>query len=923
MCSEVPVSVCLKTGFRSYMLVKPWSEHPAGRVLRFVLSFATVSVLGVAGQDAAGISPSDGSDSEAAASLAGSVSEPAQGTGGTVVGTESAARDRTELNLLGEVDADSGESRRNENVRLTLVDNNVQKEINIRMGTTATIVQEFDAAQGYFGSEFGNPPNRQIHLKASTRGGMHGSFYETHGNSVFSARSFFQVGAVKPARTNDYGAHLQLPLVAGSALTVNLSQQRNRGNVNGNVLIPRPEERTPLAKDPALRAMVNRILDAYPAEPPNRPDINPRSHNTNAPQEIDNDLAGGRFDLPLGADSRAVMDYRFRRQSVDAFQLVKGQNPNTTTGSHDGRLSWNRSWSPTTTGDLSVRFRRMTTLIVQDETAFGPVIYMGRQLQSIGGTSSIPYDRAQNFYSYAGSVASSHGNHRLSAGFGVKREQLNGIESSGHTGLILFNSNFGRDMITNLRLGTPSRISQSIGTPHRGFRRWRMHYFLGDTWRARRNLTLSLGLRYEPTTRPVEVNGLSNIPFRCDCNNIAPRFGFAYRTGIGVLRGAYGTHFGEIFTATYSQERFNPPGNIRLSIVAPDLLDPLAGFSADALDSNARTAIIKLASDLVAPYSHQYNFSWVVASAAGVFGEIGYIGTRSHRLLSGWVLNRARDVPGIERTTRTVNERRPDQRYFDVRRTLNGSRAYFDAAKATFGVRDWRGLTLDLSYWLSKAIDLGAHYASNATVRDAFAGRSQTEFDVHGDVKSLSDFDQPHAALGKVGYRTPSISASNGVWNKALGGWELYSILLVKTGTPFAMYTGSDAPGFGNIDGAMGDRPQLLDPTILGRRINHPDTSSQMLPRTAFRYVQATEASGNLGRNVFRKDGIQNINFSVSRSWKIASESTLTFRAESINLFNTPQFAYPGNELSGGNFGQITNTLNDGRTFNLTMRLSF
>ena len=121
----------------------------------------------------------------------------------------------------------------------------------------------------------------------------------------------------------------------------------------------------------------------------------------------------------------------------------------------------------------------------------------------------------------------------------------------------------------------------------------------------------------------------------------------------------------------------------------------------------------------------------------------------------------------------------------------------------------------------------------------------------------------------------------------------------------------------------MGDRPILLDPSVLGRTINHPDTSRELLPRSAFGFVPLDRPSGNLGRNVFRKDGIQNVNLSVARSWKIASESTLTLRAESINLFNTPQFSYPGNDLSGGNFGQITNTLNDGRTFNLTMRLSF
>lgn len=849
-------------------------------------------------------------------------SEPVQEPGEKENPAEAGA-DRTELNLLGEVDTEGGESRRNENVQLTLVDNNVQKEINIRMGTTATIVREFDAAQGYFGSEFGNPPLRPIHLTSSGSRGIRGSLYETHGNSVFSARSFFQVGAVQPARRNDYGAQLSIPLLAGSALSVNLSQQRDRGNVNGNVLIPLPEERVPLAKDPALRAMVSRIFDSYPDVRPNRPDINPRSHNTNAPQEIDNDLAGGQYDLPLGDSQRVLMDYRFRRQSVDAFQLVQGQNPNTTTGSHDARLTWNSTWSPTTVADFTARFRRVTTLIVQDETALGPLVFMGRQLQPLGGTSSIPYDRVQNFYSYMGSVGTQRGRHSLKAGAGVVREQLNGVESSGHTGMILFNSDFGRDMITNLRLGTPSRISQAIGATHRGFRRWRLQYFVGDTWQAGRDLTLSFGLRYEPITRPVEVNGLSEVPFRCDCNNLAPRFGFAYRTGIGVLRGAYGTHFGEIFTATYSQERFNPPGNVRLSVVAPDLLDPLAGFSGDVVNGNTRSTIIQLAPDLVAPYSHHYNLSLVMGSDRGLFAEMGYLGSRSHRLLSGWILNRAREVPGIARTTRTINKRRPDERYFDVRRILNGSRAYFDAAKASLGVRDWRGINLNFSYWLSKAIDLGAHYASNASTRDAFAGRSQTEFEVHGDVKSLSDFDQPHAALGRISYRTPTIRSQGSLWNKALGGWELFSILLMKTGTPFILYTGSDGLGFGNIDGSMGDRPTLVDASILGRRIDHPDTSTTLLPRSAFRFVLPHEPSGNLGRNVFRKDGIQNVNFAISRSWKLARESTISLRAESINLFNTPQFAYPGNELSGGNFGQITNTLNDGRTFNMTMRLSF
>ena len=74
------------------------------------------------------------------------------------------ANSRTELNLLGEVDVEAGESRRNENVRISLIDNNVLKELNKRVGTTATLVQELDPEKGYFGGEYGGSPASPIHL---------------------------------------------------------------------------------------------------------------------------------------------------------------------------------------------------------------------------------------------------------------------------------------------------------------------------------------------------------------------------------------------------------------------------------------------------------------------------------------------------------------------------------------------------------------------------------------------------------------------------------------------------------------------------------------------------------------------------------------------------------------------------------------
>ena len=60
-----------------------------------------------------------------------------------------------------------------------------------------------------------------------------------------------------------------------------------------------------------------------------------------------------------------------------------------------------------------------------------------------------------------------------------------------------------------------------------------------------------------------------------------------------------------------------------------------------------------------------------------------------------------------------------------------------------------------------------------------------------------------------------------------------------------------------------------------------------------------------------------------SRQFALRSDMSLRVQAEGLNLFNHAQFEEPGTTLTDSNFGQITNTLNDGRTFQFTLGLSF
>jgi hypothetical protein len=135
--------------------------------------------------------------------------------------------------------------------------------------------------------------------------------------------------------------------------------------------------------------------------------------------------------------------------------------------------------------------------------------------------------------------------------------------------------------------------------------------------------------------------------------------------------------------------------------------------------------------------------------------------------------------------------------------------------------------------------------------------------------------------------------------------------------------SGSDGPGYGNVDGASGDRPNVIDPSILGRTIGHPDESAHLLPRSAFTYMASTDSRGSIGSSTFRRGAIRNLNVAIARTWNLGHDRSLTFRAESINITNTPQFAEPGYELTSPSFGFITNTLNDGRAFQFSMRFGF
>ena len=803
------------------------------------------------------------------------------------------------------------------------IDTNAAKEAGIRLGANATVVGEPTVDTSYFATEHGQPVSDRLLLRPNRiLNSWHGELFEWHQNSVFNARTFFQVGPVKPSHRNFYGGSFTSLFSHGVALTGNFSQRAIRGMVNGNVLVPLANERTPVATDPETREVIQRYLNAYPDELPNRLDFDQRALNTNSPQQIDDTSGAARLEVPLGDKDRLLFSQSINRQRIQAFQLVAGQNPNTDIHSMRSAATWQRTIDASTVLSLGMTFQRNHSTLVSEPNAVGPRVRFGFQIEELGPDSGFPVDRVTNSYRYGGGIQKTVGRHSWQVGADLTRFQLNGIESNNVRGYFQFTSNFGRTAVQNLLAGTPSSYDVTVGDLDRGYRTWTGQVYIADRWNIHPKLQIYYGVRYTADSAPTEVNNSDSIAYSCDCNNVSPRFSITWDLGRGwLVRAMYTTSFSQVPPVTYQQLRNNPPLVKYIQIQEPNLVDPLRGIN--LADPDLRHSPTWFSPDLVSPYSHQYNAGFERKSWAGSVIRVSYVGSRTFKLMNAYIWNRADPVPGIPLTTATVDERRADLRYYDTRLMANAGIAYFDAGRASWDLPIWRGLSGGVSYVFSKAIDEGVDYSATAANKDLLQGRAQSQYDSLKDRKGLSNFDSTHSFLVNYAYDVPGLTTAGNLIRSLTGGWQLGGVAMWKSGTPLTLYIGSDSPGFGNVDGGPSDRPNIVDPSILGMTISNPDIATQILRRDRFSFIEPGQLRGDLGRGTFRKATIWNWNASISKQWKFhaSREWTAMIRGEVYNLTNTPQFDEPQRNLSSPAFGKITNALNDGRTFQIGVRL--
>jgi hypothetical protein len=571
----------------------------------------------------------------------------------------------------------------------------------------------------------------------------------------------------------------------------------------------------------------------------------------------------------------------------------------------------------------------------------------------LGDRGFSPIQDGTNVFHFSDDFEWVHGAHSLSMGMGVRLFQLNELGDAFPMGELsfdnLFTAGFSGGSL-NSATGNPI-ASFLLGIPAGGEhdnefsgsvsgRRWKeFRPYFQDNWRMRPNLTVQLGLGWNYTTPTVEAqNRYSNFDFATGQLLIAgvnasktvglssyylgfePRIGFSYspfssknaiRGGYAVLHdagwnlGAEGLDLNPPFYSTYSfqADDITPVTTLSQGFPVPTVpnVKNLSG-NVYSEDTSFHPGIIQ-----------QFNVNYQRELPDHIVVTGGYMGSRSSHLQTAeWNLNTAPPNPQIDPTNL-----RPYPQFYYIIGVLDRGLARYDSLQFKAEKSFQNGLYFLVSYAYSKGFDNGLNDDLGSLVGVAYypltpAGLSD---------KGLSVIDQTNNLSASVLYRLPFgrgnryASSAKGLTQAAIGGWQANVIAHIGSGFPMGLSTGVNNSG--TSLGYLGNRPDQ----ICNGKLSHPNV--QEFFNTSCFVDPPAGVLGDASRTPLYGPDFVNFDASLFKSFKIRESMELVFRTEVFNIFNHPQFAFPGTTTDSPGFGQITQIVNNPRLIQFALKFVF
>jgi hypothetical protein len=841
-------------------------------------------------------------------------------------------------------------------------------------------IQEFSVLTSNYSAEYGKTSGGVIN--AITRSGtnqFHGSAYEFLRNSSLDARNFFDGPKIPPFKRNQFGASAGGPIRKDRTFVFgDFEGVRQSLGITNVDTVPSPAARAgTFGYDPTVAPptqctvtvpgtctltvdpSVQKYLPFWPL-----PNGGPQPgtfgnigiFNFAGQQVINENFFTIRVDHKISEKESLFATYLY-----DAAPFSAPDNLNDVIlGSNTNRqivvLEENHTFSSTLINSVRFGFNRESVANNQGLKAVNPaaadpslsavpgalaaginVSGISPFLGGLGGSS--PWRYAWNSFQAYDDAFLTKGLHALKFGIAFERMQMNMIAFSDQTGSFHFGSL--QDFLTN----KPQRFIAAFPglLSPRGLRQSLFGAYVQDDWRWRPNLTVNLGLRYEMTTVPTEVqNKLSTLinitdaqphlgsPFFLNptLRNFEPRVGFAwdpFSNGKTSVRGGWGMF--DVLPLPYEVALLtNRSAPFSLTGTASNL--PAGTFFAGAFPLLGKSSVAEtyIEHSPHRNYVMQWNMNVQRELLPSLTAMIGYVG--SHGVHQPFRVDDSNLViptltsAGYLWPSPVASGTNLNPNFGQMRSLMWAGSSVYHALQLALVRRMSHGLQLQGSYTWGKSIDT----SSAAIAGDQF-GNSISSLDWF-DLKlsrAPSDFNVGRTLVIEGTWDLPAFKSVSGLAGRIVNGWELGGVYKVSDGVPFTATFGTDGDPLGTNSSDPFDFPNrltgpgcksLVNP---GNPNNYIKTQCFAIPsapnmafwtancdptpftdangnKVAVPFPQCFNLRGNAGRNILTGPGTMNLDFSVFKNnyiKRISENFNVQFRMEFFNILNRANFAVP------------------------------
>jgi hypothetical protein len=249
----------------------------------------------------------------------------------------------------------------------------------------------------------------------------------------------------------------------------------------------------------------------------------------------------------------------------------------------------------------------------------------------------------------------------------------------------------------------------------------------------------------------------------------------------------------------------------------------------------------------------------------------------------------------------------------------------YHALNASLIKRVSYGLTFKANYTFGKILDLNSALNANnggnepQNILDIHylpLNRGVAAYSVQQQFNTNFSYELPFGRGKRWG------SASGGVVDTLINGWQWNGILTAQSGFPFTPQAGSNRSGTGDASNSdvPNRNPAFAGPVILGRPEQWFNSNAFLLPTAG--------TFGNVARGSFIGPSLTTFDTSLFKKFAVSERLSLQLRAEAFNMLNHSTFASPNPIVfSGSNIsasaGVITKTAATSRQTQFALKLLF